>query len=73
MAWNRLKYRLCGFLHYYMARQEMMDKKEVNMNMNKAIWRKARIAAAEKDVTLTAIVEHFIEEGLEHCKHDKIK
>jgi hypothetical protein len=56
-----------------MSKQQMIDKKEVSMNMDKTIWRKARIAAAEKDVTLTAIVEHFIIEGLEHCKHDKIK
>ncbi|HET7345606.1 MAG TPA: hypothetical protein VFJ05_07015 [Nitrososphaeraceae archaeon] len=40
--------------------------------MNTELWRRARIKAAEKDVNLTQIVEHCLEEGLNVCRHDKI-
>jgi hypothetical protein len=51
----------------------MFNKKEVSMNMDKDLWRKTRVAAAERDVTLTSMVEHFLQEGLQNCRHDKIK
>jgi hypothetical protein len=51
----------------------MAGKKEVSMNMNINLWRKARIAAAERDITLTRAVEHFLEDGMNSCKHYEIK
>jgi hypothetical protein len=50
----------------------MQNKKEVSMNMNVDLWRKTRVAAAERDVTLTRMVEHFLEEGLQNCRHDRL-
>ena len=46
------------------------QKRMINMNIDTNLWRKARIKAAEKDTTLTNIVEHCLREGLEICKHD---
>ncbi len=45
------------------------QKHIVNMNIDTDFWWRARIKAAEKDTTLTAIVEHCLREGLDTCKH----
>ncbi len=49
------------------------QKRMINMNIDTDLWRQARITAAQKDTTITAIVEHCLREGLNNCKHDKIK
>jgi hypothetical protein len=51
---------------------KLANKREVSMNIEKALWRKARMAAAEKDTTLTALVEHLLRVELDTCKHDKL-
>jgi hypothetical protein len=43
------------------------------MNIDTNLWRQARIKAAEKDTTLTTMVEHCLREGLQNCRHDEIK
>lgn len=57
-----------------MKTKEVMNHKKriVNMNLDTNLWRMARIRAAEKDTTLTAMVEHCLREGLEVCKHERI-
>ena len=54
--------------------QQVMNNQKhiINMNIDTNLWRQARVIAAQKDTTLTAIVEHCLREGLENCKHDKI-
>ena len=52
--------------------KNLQHKKEVSMNIEKALWRKARVAAAERDTTLTALIEHLLKEELDTCKHYKI-
>ena len=55
------------------TKKEMNHRKRiVNLNMDAGLWHRARVRAAEKDTTLTTIVEHYLEEGLENCRHDKI-
>jgi hypothetical protein len=49
------------------------QKRVINMNIDTNLWRQARIKAAEKDTTLTTIVEHCLREGLNNCRHDEIK
>jgi hypothetical protein len=58
-----------------MKTQQVMnnEKRMINMNIDTALWRKARIMAAEKDTTVTRVVEHCLREELNNCKHDKIK
>ena len=45
------------------------------MNLNADLWRRARIKAAERDTTLTELVEHCLAEGMDVCSHytDEIK
>lgn len=49
------------------------EKRMISMNIDKALWKKVRIAAAEKEATLTEIIEHLIRVELDNCKHNKIK
>jgi hypothetical protein len=44
----------------------------VSLNVDKALWKKVKLAAAEREVTQTAIIEHLIRIGPDTCKHDKI-
>jgi len=49
--------------------KNMNEKKEVSMNIERSLWREARMMAAAKDTTLTGLVEHLLREEMKTCKH----
>jgi hypothetical protein len=49
------------------------EKRMVSLNIDRSLWKKVKHAAAEKEVTQTAMIEHLIRIDLDSCKHDKIK
>lgn len=56
-----------------MRTQEVIEgkKKMVSMNIDKNLYRRLKIYAAEKDATLTAAVEHLIRHESPKCNHDR--
>lgn len=45
----------------------------ISMNVDKKLWKKLRVVAAEKEATMTELIEHMIREDLDNCKHSDIK
>lgn len=45
------------------------EKRIVNLNLNRELYHKVRVFAAEKDTTITAILEHLLKHHLDHCGH----
>jgi macrodomain Ter protein organizer (MatP/YcbG family) len=39
------------------------------MNVGKKLWKKLLVVAAEKEATMTELVEYMIREDLDECKH----
>ena len=44
--------------------KNMNQKKEVSMNIERSLWREARMMATAKDTTLTGLVEHLLREEM---------
>jgi hypothetical protein len=49
------------------------EKRMVSLNMDRELYLKVKVFAAERDTTVTAILEHLLKQHLDHCKHDKIR
>ena len=42
------------------------NKRTINLNIDQSLWHKARVAAAQKDTTLTKIVDAALRDYLKH-------
>jgi hypothetical protein len=42
------------------------------LNVDRDLWHDAKVFAAQKDTTLTNVVEHLLRQHLDTCKHDKL-
>jgi hypothetical protein len=49
------------------------EKRMVSLNLDRELYLKVKVFAAERDTTITAILEHLLKQHLDHCKHAEIR
>jgi hypothetical protein len=46
------------------------QKRMLNMNIDRELYHKAKVFAAERDTTMTSVIEHLLRQELSNCRHD---
>jgi len=48
------------------------EKRMVTLNLDREAYHRCKVFAAERDTTITAVLEHLLRQHLDHCKHELI-